>query len=51
MKLKSGLGVTLLAAYLLVIGIMGAFHVSLGQFGLLIPILALASGIALLMGK
>jgi hypothetical protein len=51
MKFKSGLGVSLLAVYLIIVGIMGAFGVSLGGLHLLVPILAIIAGVALLTGK
>ena len=41
----------LLAVYLLVIGIIGAFDISLGSLGILVPILAIVTGIFILMGK
>lgn len=50
MKQKN-LGFILLAAYLIVIGLMGVFHVSLGQLSILVPLLALVAGICLLIGK
>jgi hypothetical protein len=49
--MKSRLGITLLAVYLLIVGIMGAFGVSLGGLSLLVPILAIVTGVTLLMGK
>ncbi len=41
----------LLATYLLVVGICGAFDISLGNLGILVPILAIVTGIFMLTGK
>jgi hypothetical protein len=41
----------LLAIYLIVIGVIGLFGVSLGQLSFLVPILALIAGVFLLIGK
>ena len=48
MNITKNLGMLLLAIYLIVIGLMGLFGFSLG---ILIPILALAAGILILIGK
>ncbi|MDB6138951.1 MAG: transporter transrane region protein [Verrucomicrobiaceae bacterium] len=45
------LGMLLLAVYLIVAGACGVFGISLGSLHMLIPLLALISGILLLMGK
>jgi hypothetical protein len=41
----------LLAIYLIVIGVIGTFGISLGQLTILVPILAIAAGVSLLIGK
>ncbi len=41
----------LLAIYLIVVGVLAIFGVSLGGLSILVPILAVAAGICLLMGK
>lgn len=41
----------LLAVYLLLIGIIDAFDISLGNLGVLVPILAIITGIFILLGK
>lgn len=41
----------LLAIYLLLVGITGTFSISLGGAGIIVPILALATGILMLIGK
>ena len=51
MNLPGNLGLRLLAIYLIVIGVMGIFGVSLGALSILVPILAVAAGICLLIGK
>ena len=51
MKLPTGLGLRLLAVYLIIIGLMGLFSISLGQLSILVPILALVAGICLLLGR
>ena len=48
MNITKNLGMLLLAIYLIVIGLMGLLGFSLG---ILIPILALAAGILILIGK
>jgi hypothetical protein len=41
----------LLAIYLIIVGLIGVFGISLGQLSILIPLLALIAGICLLIGK
>ena len=41
----------LLAIYLIVVGLIGIFGVSLGGLSILVPILALVAGIFILIGK
>ena len=50
MKPKN-LGFTVLAIYLIVVGLIGLFGISLGQLSLLVPLLALIAGICILIGK
>ncbi len=45
------LGLLLLAIYLIITGLSGTFGFSLGQLNILVPILAVAAGICLLLGK
>ena len=49
--ITKNIGMLLLAVYLILIGIIGIFGVSLGAAGMLLPILALIAGILILMGK
>jgi hypothetical protein len=49
MKITKNLGTLLLAIYLILIGVVGLFHV--GIPGVIMDILALAAGILLLIGR
>jgi hypothetical protein len=51
MKITSNFGMLLLAIYLILIGVMSLFGLNLAQFSLLIPIVALASGVLILLGR
>lgn len=50
MKTKN-LGMLVLALYLIVVGLIGLFGLSLGAAAMLTPILALVAGILILIGK
>ena len=50
-KLTKNLGMLLLAMYLIVSGLIGLFGINLGQFGVLVPILAIIAGVMILIGK
>jgi hypothetical protein len=49
--MKRNLGHLLLAIYLILIGLIGIFGISLGQLTIIVPVLALVAGIFLIMGK
>jgi len=49
--MKKNIGMLLLAVYLILVGVIGAFGISLGQLTILVPILAIAAGVCLLIGK
>jgi hypothetical protein len=51
MTRPKNIGMVLLAIYLIIVGLIGLFGISLGQFSILIPLLALVAGICLLIGK
>lgn len=51
MKLSPNLGRMLLAIYLILIGLSGTFGFNLGQLHVLPPLLALAAGILLVLGR
>ncbi len=41
----------LLAIYLILVGVIGAFGISLGALSIVVPCLALAAGVLMLIGK
>jgi hypothetical protein len=49
--ITKNIGMLLLAIYLILVGIIGIFGVSLGAASILIPILALIAGVLILIGK
>jgi hypothetical protein len=49
--ITKNIGMLLLAIYLILIGLIGIFGVSLGAASILVPILALIAGIMILIGK
>ena len=49
--MKKNLGMLLLAIYLILVGLIGVFGISLGQLSILVPALAIAAGVFLLIGK
>jgi hypothetical protein len=49
--MKKNIGMLLLAIYLIAIGVIGIFGISLGQLSIVVPILAIAAGVCLLIGK
>jgi hypothetical protein len=49
--INKNLGMLLLAIYLIIVGIIGIFGVSLGAASIAVPILALGAGILILIGK
>jgi hypothetical protein len=51
MSINKNYGHLLLAIYLIVVGCIGAFGISLGGMSILVPCLAIAAGVLLLMGK
>ena len=51
MKLNKNLGMVLLAVYLILVGLSGLFHFSLGGLEILVPVCALAAGILLLINR
>ena len=51
MNFTKNLGMLVLAIYLIIVGIVGVFGVSLGAASILLPILALIAGILILIGK
>jgi hypothetical protein len=51
MKITKNLGMLLLAIYLIVVGVLGLVSLNLGQLSLVVPILALAAGVLILLGR
>lgn len=51
MKIPSNLGRILLAIYLILVGLSGAFGFDLGQAGIVVPLLAIGAGVLMLLGK
>jgi len=51
MNMVKNLGMILLAIYLIVVGLIGLFGMSLGQLSILVPILAIVAGVVILIGK
>ena len=49
--MKKNIGMLLLAVYLILVGVIGTFGISLGQLSVVTPILAIAAGVCLLLGK
>jgi hypothetical protein len=49
--ITKNIGMLLLALYLILVGIVGIFGMSLGAASILVPILALVAGILILLGK
>jgi hypothetical protein len=49
--ITKNIGMLVLAIYLILVGIIGIFGVSLGAAAILLPILALIAGILILIGK
>lgn len=51
MMITKNIGLLLLASYLILTGIIGMTGMQLGQFQLLLPVLAISAGIFILLGK
>jgi hypothetical protein len=51
MNLPKSIGMILLAIYLILVGLVGLAGLTLGGASILLPILALAAGILILLGK
>jgi hypothetical protein len=51
MKITKNLGLLLLAIYLILTGALSLFGTNLGELSIVMPILALASGVLILIGR
>ena len=49
--MKKNIGFTLLAIYLIIVGLIGVANISLGALSILVPIFAIAAGVCILIGK
>ena len=49
--ITKNLGMLVLAIYLILVGLIGIFSISLGAASIVLPILALVAGILILLGK
>ncbi|HKP93323.1 MAG TPA: hypothetical protein VJS88_05460 [Chthoniobacterales bacterium] len=49
--ITKNIGMLVLAIYLILVGLVGIFGISLGAASILLPILALVAGILILLGK
>ncbi len=45
------IGMLLLAIYLIIVGLIGAFGFSLGQLSVVVPVLAITAGVLILIGR
>lgn len=51
MNIPKNLGITLLAIYLILTGLIGVVHISLGALSFVVPLIALLAGLCLFIGK
>jgi hypothetical protein len=51
MNITKNIGMLLLAVYLIITGLVGLAGLNLGQAAIIMPILAMAAGILILLGK
>lgn len=51
MNITKNRGLLALAIYLILVGFVGAFGITLGALSILVPILAIVAGVLLLIGK
>ncbi len=51
MNIPQNSGSLVLAIYLILVGITGIFGIQLGAFGIVMPVLALAAGVLILLGR
>lgn len=49
--MKKNLGMLLLAIYLILVGVIGIFGISLGHLQVVVPVLAIAAGVFILIEK
>lgn len=51
MNITKNLGMLLLAIYLIIVGLTGIFGFNLGHLSIILPVLAIAAGVLILLGK
>jgi hypothetical protein len=51
MNITKNIGMLLLAIYLILVGLSGTFGFNLGQLSVAVPLLAIAAGVCILLGK
>lgn len=51
MNITKNRGLLVLAIYLIIVGFIGAFGITLGALSILVPILAIVAGVLLIMEK
>jgi len=51
MKIIRTPGMLLLSIYLILVGVIGIFGISLGQLSIVMPLLALVAGVLILIGR
>ncbi len=51
MNFTKNLGMLALAIYLILVGLVGAFGINLGQFSMAVPVMALVAGVLILIGR
>ena len=50
-KLTKSTGMLLLSIYLILVGLIGLFHINLGELSFITPLVALVAGVFLLIGR
>jgi len=50
-KLTQNRGMLVLSVYLILVGLIGLFHINLGELGFITPLLALIAGVFLIIGR
>jgi hypothetical protein len=51
MNVSRNRGLLVLGVYLILIGVIGLFGISLGQLSFILPVLAIVAGVLLILGK
>jgi len=51
MNMSKNRGLLVLGIYLIIVGLIQVFNISLGQLSLIVPVLAVVAGVLLIIGK